>query len=171
MSQAFVGEIRLVGFNFNPSGWHLCDGSLLSISENDVLFSLLGTSYGGDGQNTFAVPDLRGRAPIHQGQGQGLSLYVIGQQGGLESVTLNTTQLPVHTHGVSATSVQGTSSTAAGSYFGPTSPVNIFATTGNPVAMGSQVGMAGSGQPHENRQPFLTMNYVISLYGVYPSRS
>jgi microcystin-dependent protein len=171
MSQPFVGEVRLVGFNFNPTGWHLCDGSLLPISGYEVLFTLLGTTYGGDGQTTFGLPDLRGRVPIHQGTGLGLSPYVIGQQGGVTSVTVNTSQLPEHTHPVSANSGPGTANSAVNNYFAQTPTVTPMATTGAAVSMASPVGSIGANQPHENRQPFLTVNYIIALYGIYPSRS
>jgi microcystin-dependent protein len=170
MSTGFVGEIRLVGFNFNPQGWHLCDGSLLSISEFETLFTLIGTTYGGDGQNTFGVPDLRGRAPIHQGTGSGLSTYVIGQQGGVTTVTLTTGQLPSHSHPIAASSNAGTANSPTNNFFGATTE-SVYTATGNAVGMGTLVGTMGGSQSHENRQPYLTMNYVIALYGIYPSRS
>jgi microcystin-dependent protein len=170
MSTGFVGEIRLVGFNFNPQGWHLCDGSILSIAESETLYTLLGTTYGGDGVNTFALPDLRGRVPIHQGAAAGLYPYVMGQTGGVTSVTLTTTQLPLHSHPVAANSAAGTANSPTNQYFGATTE-SVYTTTGNPVGMGTIVGASGGSQPHENRQPYLAMNYVIALYGVYPSRS
>ena len=171
MSEPFIGEVRLVGFNFNPVGWHLCDGSLLPISEFNTLYALIGTTYGGDGQNTFGLPDLRGRVPIHQGTGLGLSTYTIGQQGGATSVTLNVSQLPAHTHPVAANSGAGTANSAVNNYFAQTPNVNALAATGSSVSMVSVVGPSGGSQPHENQQPFLTVNYIIALYGIYPSRS
>jgi len=169
MSQAFIGEIRLVGFSFNPLDWQICDGSLLPISDYAALYTLIGTTYGGDGTSTFAVPDLRGRVPIHQGMSPGLSTYAIGQQGGQTEVTLSTSQLPSHTHAVSASST-GNASSPTGNYFGPTA-VEVMTATGSPLSMGSTVSQSGGGLPHENRQPFLVMNYVIALFGVYPSSS
>jgi microcystin-dependent protein len=131
---------------------------------------LIGTTYGGDGQNTFGLPDLRGRVPIHQGTGSGLSSYAIGQQGGFANVTLTTVQLPSHSHPVAANSNPGNASSPTGNYFG-VAPETVYTATGNPVAMGTLVGSAGGSQPHENRQPYLTVNYIIALVGIYPSQS
>ena len=171
MSTPFVGEIRLVGFNFNPVGWvFMCNGSLLAISQYEVLYTLIGTTYGGNGVTSFALPDLRGRAPIHFGNGVGLSPYVIGQQGGVTGVTISTQQLPSHSHAIAASSSPGSAMTPTGNYFGPTSE-SVFTPTGNPVAMSTIVGNAGGNQPHENRQPFLAMTYVIAWEGIFPSRS
>jgi microcystin-dependent protein len=165
----FIGEISLVPYNFAPRGWAFCQGQILSIAQNTALFSLLGTTYGGNGQTTFALPDLRGRAPIGAGQGPGLSNITLGEQAGLESVTLLTTQIPSHTHTAAATQAAATSTRPAG---------NVPAGGGsyNPTSDGSTlasgfIGNTGSGQPHENRPPYLGLNYVIALEGVFPSRN
>lgn len=172
----FVGEIRLLPYNFAPVGWQDCDGSILSISENETLYTLIGTTYGGDGVNTFAVPDLRGRLPIHQGTGAGLSPYVIGQQSGTETVTLTAAQMPAHTHIVIETSSVATSGTPASTlelgaisgdwmYTGDISGLTPFA------AAGAMISSAGGSQPHENTMPTLTVRFCISLYGIYPSQA
>ena len=175
MSQPYVGEIRMFGFNFMPVGWQACNGALLSIAEYDTLFALIGTTYGGDGQTTFAVPDLRGRLPIHQGTGPGLSTYVIGQMAGTESVTLISTQMPSHTHTAVATTAAATAITPGtgllpGTVSGDTFYVNT--TTGNTAApMSTQMlTLAGGSQPHENCMPTLTAQYCISLFGIFPSQ-
>lgn len=166
----FVGQIDIVGFNFAPVGWAECDGQLLPISQYEVLFNLIGTTYGGDGQNTFALPDLRGRMAIHQGEGAGLAPYVIGQMGGEETVTLTINQIPAHSHAVLAGGAADSlspSDTTWGS-----SPTNLYSSTGaSPVAMsGATIGAAGGGQPHNNIPPYLTINFIISLFGIYPSQ-
>jgi microcystin-dependent protein len=169
MSQPFIGEIRMFGGNFAPQGWALCDGSLLPISEYDVLYTLIGTTYGGDGQTTFALPDLRGRFPVHQGTGGGQTV-VMGQSGGTETVTLTRNQLPAHTH-------QLTGSSAAMSQ----SPANALPaqwdegqySTAPPTAASlapSAVSAAGGSTPHENRSPYLAVGFIIALFGVYPSQ-
>ncbi len=176
MSQPFVGEIRMFGFGRTPNGWQACDGSLLSIAEYEVLFTLIGTTYGGDGQNTFAVPDLRGRLPIHQGQGPGLSSYVIGQVSGTETVTLIQTQMPAHTHTLVATTSASTSITPGptllpGTVSGDTFYVNTV--TGNTAApMSGQMLAPNSGgsQPHDNTMPTLTVQYCIAWAGIYPQQ-
>ena len=166
MDTPFIGEIALVGFNFAPNGWALCDGSLLPIAQNTALFSLLGTQYGGDGITNFALPDLRGRAPIHFGAGTALSPREIGERGGAEVVALTKAQLPPHTHSEPAagrrTSGQPTGrAPAIGGDYGRPSTTAKMAPTG-PV---------GGGQPHENMPPFLVMNYIIALFGIYPPRA
>lgn len=171
MSTAFVGEVRLIGFTFAPVDWRFCDGSLLDISTYSTLFQLVGTYYGGNGQTNFAVPDLRGRVPVHQGTLQGGGSYVIGQVGGVESVTLNVNQIPVHTH-----LFQCNSSNSGGS----ATPTNNTVSAGQPIvyravtpagAMNQGViGFSGGSQPHENRQPFVAMNWVIAFNGIYPSQ-
>lgn len=177
MSQPYVGEIRMFAFGTRgaPNGWHACDGSLLPISENETLFSLIGTTYGGNGEFTFAVPDLRGRLPIHQGTGPGLSLYVLSQQGGAETVTLLPTQMPAHTHTAVATSAAATSTVPGstllpGAVSGDSFYVNT--TTGNTaVTMSAQaVTIAGGNQPHENCMPTMTVQYCIALFGIFPSQ-
>lgn len=176
MSNPFVGEIRMFGFSRTPLGWQACDGSLLPISQFDVLFSLLGTTYGGDGQSTFAVPDLRGRLPIHQGQGPGLSTYVIGQVAGSENVTLIPQQMPAHTHTVSATTAAATTGTPGPAVMpGTVSGDTMYATditglTGIPAAPQS-ISAAGGSQPHDNLMPTLTVQYCIAIEGVYPQQA
>lgn len=176
MSTPFIGEIRMFGFGRTPLGWQACDGSLLSISENDALFALIGTTYGGDGQNTFAVPDLRGRLPIHQGQGPGLSTYVIGQVAGTENVTLLASQIPAHTHSLSAATTASTAITPGaavlpGAVSGDSFYVNT--TAGNTAAPMSpqMLGNAGGTQPHENCMPTLTVQYCIATQGIFPQQA
>lgn len=155
----FVGEIAAFGFNFNPSGWAKCDGQLLNIASNTALFSLLGTTYGGDGESTFGLPDLRGRLPMHQGNGGGLSPRSTGQRGGFETVTLTQNQMPNHSHGVPEVQVRGTGTQLVGVAGGGTQ-----SATENTSAV-------GGGQAHENMPPFLVINYCIALVGVFPSES
>lgn len=176
MSTPFLGEIRMFGFRRTPNGWQACDGSLLPISQYDALYTLLGTTYGGDGVNTFAVPDLRGRLPIHQGQGPGLNPYVIGQVAGTETVTLTTGQMPAHTHTAVATSGAATSEGPANApLLGSVSGETMYATdiTGlSPVPLAPQsVGAGGGGQPHENCMPTLTVQYCIATQGIYPTQN
>lgn len=169
MSTPYVGEIRLFAGNFAPSGWMLCQGQLIAISENDVLFNLIGTTYGGDGQVTFALPDLRGRVPVHQGTGGGLSTRVMGQLGGSETVSLQAGQMPVHTHALHASTAAASGSTPGGALLATTTVASYDpnpATT--PMAAGA-VSSSGGAQPHENMAPTLTLNYIISLFGVFPS--
>jgi microcystin-dependent protein len=176
MSTPYIGEIRMFGFGTRgaPNGWQACDGSLLPISQYDALFALIGTTYGGDGQTTFAVPDLRGRVPIHQGTGPGLSNYVIGQRAGTETVTLLPTQMPAHTHTMVATTGASTAVTPGtnllpGAVTGDTFYVNTI-TGNNAAAMSPQMlGMAGGSQPHENCMPTLTVQYCIATQGIFPS--
>lgn len=173
MSQPFVGEIRMFGGNFAPAGWAFCDGSVIPISENDTLFNLIGTTYGGDGQTTFNLPDLRGRLPMHQGQGAGLSSYVIGQNGGVENVTLTTNQIPAHTHAPLSVSGNGNQSTPQnGVWAGVANSIytsNQPSTTFNFNALLG--GNAGGSQPHENLMPFLAVSFIISLFGVFPTQN
>jgi microcystin-dependent protein len=168
MSEPYVGEIRLVGFNFAPVGWMLCDGQLLPISEYDTLFNLIGTTYGGDGQTTFGLPDLRGRTPFHQGSGGGTT-YIIGQQGGVETVTLLSTQIPSHTHTVNVQNEMGDTSSPIGALFAASNE-DQYAGSGS-SASGPILSAVGGSQPHSNLQPFLCANYIISLFGIYPSQS
>jgi microcystin-dependent protein len=171
MSSPYIGELRLVGFSFAPVGWQNCNGALLSIAENDALFNLIGTTYGGDGQTTFAVPDLRGRAPIHQGTGSGLSARVIGETGGVETVTITTSQYPNHTHALMASSNAGTSNNAAGGVLGNGQP--IYSSGAPSVALNAVIegGNGGGNQPHDNLQPYLVLNWIISLFGIFPSQT
>ncbi len=171
MSNPLVGEIIMFGGNFAPAGWALCQGQLLAISQNDALFSLVGTTYGGDGQNTFGLPDLRGRVPIHYGQGPGLSTIQLGSNGGAEQVTLITNHLPPHTH-VPQASTNGTTDNPDGNYWANTSTGKAYAAAPGTVLMNvNAVGPTGGSQPHENMSPYLCVNYIIALYGIYPSRS
>jgi microcystin-dependent protein len=161
----------MFGGNFAPLGFAFCNGQLLSIAENDVLFSLIGTTYGGDGQTTFALPDLRGRIPVHAGQGPGLSNYVVGQSAGSETVTLTAQQFPTHTH-----AAQG--QTGAGNQAGPgggvwaASAQNQFSPNAPSAGMSNQaIGTAGGSQPHDNMMPYQVISFIIALYGIYPSQS
>jgi microcystin-dependent protein len=170
--EPFLGEIDLVAFNFAPLGWAICDGSILSISQNTALFSLLGTTFGGDGVSTFALPDLRGRRAIGMGQGPGLQNYILGQNGGEETVTLTVGQLPAHSHTFLASSAPGNSLKPAGNYWASASQVNLYSTGFSHVAMAPQaIGLTGGGQPHDNRPPYLVMNYIIATSGIYPSQN
>jgi microcystin-dependent protein len=179
MTEPYLGEIRMFGGNFAPRGWVMCDGQLLSIAENDTLYVLLGTTYGGDGQNTFGVPDLRGRVPTHQGSRSGQS-YVIGQLAGSESVTLNPSQLPSHTHPTFAVSVAGavavpTAATMISDQGPAGQNINAY-TPYNPantqVALSAaSTTIAGGNQPHENMQPYLGVNFILAIAGIFPSQS
>jgi microcystin-dependent protein len=169
----YIGQILLVGFNFAPVGWLMCDGSLQSIANYDVLFNLIGTTYGGDGQQTFALPDLRGRVPIHQGQGAGTSNYVVGQNGGVTSVTLNVNQIPSHNHGVACAAGNGSTGAPGSQYFASAaSPVNLYNGSASPSGnMTNVIAPAGGSQAHDNMQPYLAINYIIATEGIYPSQS
>lgn len=174
MSVPYVGEIRIFPYYGRvPVGWQICNGSLLSISENETLFTLIGTIYGGDGETTFAVPDLRGRVPIHQGQGSGLSSYVIGQIGGVEEVTLTVQQMPAHTHPMAVDRSAGSAVSPAGGILATESldAVHSNATTGLVNMSVSAVGSAGVSQPHNNMMPTLAIIFAIALFGIYPSSS
>jgi microcystin-dependent protein len=166
MSQPFVGEIRMVGFNFAPVGWAFCDGSLLSIAQNETLFQLIGTTYGGDGVNTFALPDLRSRVPMHMGGG-----HTLGEMSGQESVTLTVQQIPVHTHAAAADNKAGGLASPAGSVWAASNNYKQFdPPAGANVLMNLQaVASDGGGQPHDNMLPFLAINFIISLFGIFPT--
>ena len=177
MSDPYIGQIILVGFNFAPPNWHLCDGSLLPISQYPALFSLLGTYYGGDGKTNFALPDLRSRVPVGMGQGVNLSPYTIGQQTGSESVKLDASQMPSHNHVINADNATTTGAAtpannflAAGTAAGR--PSNNFSTglTAATTLNGNSVSSFGGNQPHTNIQPVLAMNYIIALNGIFPPR-
>lgn len=163
--EPFIGQIMLVGFNFVPRGWASCNGQLLSIAQNSALFSLLGTTYGGNGQTTFGLPDLRGRAPVHFGQGPGLSSYTQGEIGGRESVTLTMNNLPPHAHSLNGPAAEQTTDRPSG-----TVAPAIGGSYGVPSESVGTTGVAGNGQPVEHRSPYLVMNYVIALTGIFPSR-
>jgi microcystin-dependent protein len=172
MAQPFVGEIRMFAGNFAPAGWMFCEGQLLPISENEVLFTLIGTTYGGDGQSTFALPDLRGRLPIHQGTSSSGTSFILSEAGGAEEVTLTVNQIPTHTHPfLASTNVANQSapnnnvvaqSTAADLYIEDTANGNLAPTAVSPI---------GGSQPHSNFQPYLCVSYIISLFGIFPSPS
>lgn len=170
MAQPFVGEIRQFAGNFAPVGWLFCNGSLQQISEYEVLFNLIGTTYGGDGQSTFALPGLQGRFGIHQGTNAGTGTYVIGQNGGAESVTLNTQQLPAHTHIPFANSATGTSDSPTNNFWAASTSGAYIPNAAGTINMNAfAVSLTGGSQAHENMIPFTAVNYIISLYGIYPS--
>ena len=177
MSDQFVGEIRLFGFNFAPTGWALCNGQLLPISQNTALFSLLGTNYGGDGHSNFGLPNLQGSAPLQQGQGAGLSFYDLGEIGGASSVALLTTQIPSHTHAPGCLNGAGTLTTPAGNVWasakvGKQAENRYTATPGTGALMAAQMlAPVGGGQPHNNLPPYLVLNFCIALQGIFPPRS
>ncbi|MBZ5555374.1 MAG: tail fiber protein [Acidobacteriia bacterium] len=166
MSQPFIGEIRMFAGNFAPAGWALCDGSLIPISENETLFVLIGTTYGGDGQETFALPDLRGRIPIHQGPG-----FILGQFGGVEGVTLTVNQIPAHSHFPQAQSGAGQASNPSNRVWASSS-LNQFSASPPSASMDpGALSLTGGSQPHENMMPFLTVNFIIALFGIFPSQT
>lgn len=172
MADPFLGEIRMAGFNFAPRGWGFCNGAILSIAQNSALFALLGTTYGGDGITTFALPNLMGRLPLNQGQGPGLSPRTIGEMGGVEQVTLTSQQLPNHTHTLAAASA-GTRTSSAGGNLLASGEADIYARgAGQPVALSpDQLSPAGGSQPHTNLQPALAVNFFIAFEGIFPSRN
>lgn len=162
MADPFVGEVRLVPFTFAPVGWAFCNGQIMAITDNEALFALIGTIYGGDGQTTFGLPDLRGRVPIHEGQ-----FTTIGQVFGTESTTLTTGQMPTHGHQLHVSSGTGTSFVPLAHYLGGSAKTNTYGNSGD-VAM-TPSSATGGNQPHENRQPYLVLNYIIALFGIFPT--
>jgi microcystin-dependent protein len=165
MAQPYVGEIRMFAGNFAPAGWMFCEGQLLPISENETLFQLIGTTYGGDGESTFALPDLRGRIPIHQGNG-----FILAETGGAEEITLTTNQIPAHSHPLQASTDVAQDTSPAGKVMGQSGGALMYIqdvpdTNMNPLA----VTPVGGSQPHTNFQPYLCINYIISLFGIFPS--
>jgi microcystin-dependent protein len=174
MSSPFVAEIRMFGFNFAPTGWAQCNGQLLPISQNTALFSLLGTFYGGDGKSTFALPNLEGSTPLHQGQGPGLSDRFIGEVSGSESVTLLVTEIPAHTHQLMANPVTGGLSSPVGNLWSPLAgrtPPNLYFNGNTDTSMNPfTIGISGGGLPHNNMSPYLVVNFCIALQGVFPPR-
>ena len=173
MSNPYIGEIRMFGGSFAPAGWAFCSGQLIPISENDALFTLIGTTYGGDGQETFALPNLQSRVPMHAGQGPGLSQnYQIGEMAGVESVTVTTQQMPNHSHAFVASQDLASSADPTGNLVAEPALINLYygdvATTG----LNAQAILpVGGSQPHENMQPYLVINFIISLFGVFPTQN
>jgi microcystin-dependent protein len=171
MADQFVAEIRIFGGNFAPTGWAFCDGQILPISQNTALFSLLGTTYGGDGRSTFALPDLRGRSPLHQGQGPGLTSRPLGESAGVETVVLTQSQIPVHTHTLAGGGAAA-STNPSGNVFGTPASAKIYGSATSMVPMSSAaIGPAGQNQAHDNRQPYLALSFIIALQGIFPPRS
>jgi microcystin-dependent protein len=165
MAQPYVGEIKMFAGNFAPAGWMFCEGQLLPISEYETLFNLIGTTYGGDGESTFALPDLRGRIPIHQGNG-----FTLAETGGVEEVTLTVNQLPAHNHAVQADSQSGTSATPVGNVWANSAGASAFSSeSGGPLMAAGAVRPTGGSQPHTNFQPYLCVDFIISLFGIFPS--
>jgi microcystin-dependent protein len=171
MSNPFIGEIRMFGGSFAPAGWAFCDGQQMPISENDTLFSLIGTTYGGDGQQTFALPDLRGRLPMHMGTGGGLSPRVIGEMGGVETVTLAAQQIPVHSHPPLAVSGSGNQATPQNGVWASASTSRYSSNAPSLAMNNTLINSAGGNQPHENLMPYLTISFIISLFGIYPTQN
>jgi microcystin-dependent protein len=168
MAQPYVGEIRMFGGNFAPAGWMFCQGQLVAISELETLFNLIGTTYGGDGQSTFALPDLRGRVPIHQGNG-----FILAETGGVPEVTLSVQQMPSHNHAYIASTAVANSNSPANQILGQSTQRAIYfeASTTTNLASNSIAPPIGGSQPHDNMQPYLCVNFIISLFGIYPSPS
>ncbi len=171
--EPFIGQIFIVGFNFAPRYFATCDGQLLSIAQNTALFSLLGTMYGGDGRTTFALPDLRGRVPIHMGEGPGIPARSQGENGGSASVTLTTQNMPAHTHSLNAVSESGNVGSPQNALLAATGSLDPeYRASGTPVPMSAQsIGQAGVSQPFNTMPPYLVLNYVIALQGIFPSRN
>jgi microcystin-dependent protein len=168
----YVGEIRMFGGNFAPAGWLFCQGQILPIAENDVLFQLIGTTYGGDGQETFALPNLASRVPVHQGSAATGTTYQIGEAAGIEEVTLTLQQIPAHTHALLASTSAGSAASPLGSVLAASGSSNVYRPGPSAVALSPQaVGITGGSQPHTNLQPYLAINFIISLFGVFPSQT
>ncbi|HSP15267.1 MAG TPA: tail fiber protein [Thermoanaerobaculia bacterium] len=167
MAQPYVGEIRMFAGNFAPAGWMFCEGQLLAISEYDTLFNLIGTTYGGDGQSTFALPDLRGRIPIHQGSG-----FVLAENGGAETITLTVSQIPAHSHSMLGTNSIANDASPANNLTAQTNTFDLYQSVpgGQPMAPQS-VSSVGGSQPHNNFQPYLCVDFIISLFGIFPSQT
>ena len=171
-SEPFIGQLALVPYNFAPKGWALCNGQILSIAQNTALFSLLGTTYGGNGTTTFALPDLRGRVPISSGQGPGLSNYALGQTGGAETQTLTLGQIPAHTHALIADTSVGTSERPNGAIPArDAAGVPHYGTHPTGTMSSSGIQSSGGSQPHDTMQPYVTLNWIIALQGVFPSQN
>jgi microcystin-dependent protein len=171
MSQPYVGEIRMFAGNFAPAGWAFCNGQLIPISENDTLFNLIGTTFGGDGQSTFALPDMQSRVPVHQGTSPFGDVYVLGQLAGVETVTLTTNQIPSHSHAPACQSTLGTQADPTNAVWAGSS-LNQYATASPATPMAAQsLTLTGGNQPHSNIMPYLTVNFIISLFGIFPSQN
>lgn len=167
MAQPYVGELRMFAGNFAPAGWMFCEGQLLPISENETLFQLIGTTYGGDGQSTFSLPDLRGRIPIHQGNG-----FILAETGGAEEITLTVNQIPSHNHATLANSTAGNEPSPINNIWAAESVVNQYTSVNPVVATGSpSMSPTGGSQPHTNIQPYLCVDFIISLFGIFPSET
>lgn len=164
MAQPYVGEIRMFAGNFAPAGWMFCEGQLLPISENETLFQLIGTTYGGDGQSTFALPDLRGRLPIHQGNG-----FILAETGGAEEITLTVSQIPAHSHPLLASTALATQETPGNNVLGQTEVAYFGQDTPLAPMTASSISPVGGSQPHSNFQPYLCVDFIISLFGIFPS--
>jgi microcystin-dependent protein len=172
MSEPFLGEIRMAGFNFAPRGWAFCNGQLLMIAQNTALFSILGTTYGGNGTTTFGLPNLQGRSPMGWGQGPGLSNRVLGETGGEETHTLTLNEMPAHPHTLNATGATGTTGTPGNTVtLAATSGANVYRPDTNTVAMGAGLTPSGTNLPHDNRQPCLAVSFIIALQGIFPARN
>jgi microcystin-dependent protein len=180
MASPFVAEIRIFGFNFAPTGWALCNGQILPISQNTALFSLLGTMYGGDGKSTFALPNMQGNVPINQGQGPGLSQRFIGENGGAETVTVLVSEIPAHNHNFVGTTANSSTVTSSGNQvangftgnFQSSVQVKMYSTAApNSLMNPNAIGISGSSLPHNNLMPYLTLNFCIAMQGIFPPRS
>jgi microcystin-dependent protein len=172
MAQPYIGEVRIFAGNFAPQGWAFCDGQLMPISENDALFTLIGTTYGGDGEVTFALPDLRGRVPIHMGQGPSGITHQIGEAAGVEQVTLTSQQIPAHNHAWLASTGGGTSNTPQNNVVAAPAVTKLYRLTNPGDALAATVVQpTGGSQPHENLMPYIAINYIISLFGIFPTQA
>jgi microcystin-dependent protein len=168
MPSAFIGQLALVPYSFAPQGWAFCNGQLLPITQYQALFALIGTTYGGDGKSTFALPDMRGRVPVSSGQGPGLTNYPLGQKGGAESVTLTEAQLPAHSHSLNVHNGKAEQKTAAGNLLA--NAITYSNDPANGTAAAASIANAGAGQPHDNRQPYIALNWIIALFGDFPAQ-
>jgi microcystin-dependent protein len=167
MSSPFIGEIRMFAGNFAPVGWAFCNGALIPISENDALFNLIGTTYGGDGQSTFALPNLQSRLPVHVGPG-----FALGQSGGVESVTLTTSQIPAHSHVPQCISGNGNATSPGSAVWATPTTGSVYSSAAPSLVMDpAAIGSSGGSQPHDNMHPFLVVNFILSLFGIFPSQT